>query len=56
MVIKDDVAEQRYVELGDSFKDRFVVKNGLTLDDKIAVTGVQKLSNGQKVKATEALE
>ena len=56
MVIKDDVAEQRYVELGDSFKDRFVVKNGLTLDDKIAITGVQKLNNGQKVKATEALE
>jgi len=56
MVIKDDVAEQRYVELGDSFKDRFVVKNGLTIDDKIAITGVQKLSNGQKVKATEALE
>ena len=56
MVIKDDVAEQRYVEIGDNFKDRFVVKNGLTLDDKIAVTGVQKLSNGQKVKATEALE
>lgn len=56
MVIKDDVAEQRYVELGDSFKDRFVVKNGLTADEKIAITGVQKLSNGQKVKATEALE
>ncbi len=56
MVIKDDVAEQRYVELGDSFKDRFVVKNGLTTEDKIAITGVQKLSNGQKVKATEALE
>ena len=56
MVIKDDMAEQRYVELGDSFKDRFVVKNGLTLDDKIAITGVQKLSNGQKVKAAEALE
>ena len=56
MVIKDDVAEQRYVELGDSFKDRFVVKNGLTTEDKIAITGVQKLSNGQKVKAAEALE
>ena len=56
MVIKDGVAEQRYVEIGDSFKDRFVVKNGLTTEDKIAITGVQKLSNGQKVKATEALE
>ena len=56
MVIKDDVAEQRYVELGDNVKDRFVVKNGLTLEDKIAITGVQKLNNGQKVKATEALE
>ncbi len=56
MVINEDVAEQRYVELGDAFKDRFVVKNGLTVQDKIAITGVQKLSNGQKVKATEALE
>ena len=26
----------------------------LTLQDKIAITGVQKLSNGQEVKATEA--
>lgn len=56
MIIKDGVAEQRYVEVGDTFKDRFVIKNGLTLQDRIAITGVQKLSNGQKVKATEALE
>ena len=56
MVIKDGIAEQKYVELGDTFKDRFVVKSGITTDDKIAITGVQKLSNGQKVKATEALE
>ncbi len=56
MVVKDGVAEQRYVEIGDSIKDRFVINNGLSLDDKIAITGVQKLSNGQKVKATEALE
>ena len=54
MVINGDIAEQRYVEIGDTFKDRFVVKNGLKADDKIAITGVQKLSNGQKVKATEA--
>lgn len=54
MVIKDGIAEQRYVEIGDSIKDRFVVNNGLNADDKIAITGVQKLSNGQKVKATEA--
>lgn len=56
MVIDNGVAEQKYVELGDTFKDRFVVKSGLTVDDKIAITGVQKLSNGQKVKAAEALE
>lgn len=54
MVIKDDIAEQKYVELGDTFKDRFVVKSGITTNDKIAITGVQKLSNGQKVKVTEA--
>ncbi len=56
MVIKDGIAEQKYVELGDAFKDRFVVKSGITTNDKIAITGVQKLSNGQKVKVTEALE
>lgn len=56
MVINDGIAEQKYVELGDAFKDRFVVKSGITTNDKIAITGVQKLSNGQKVKATEALE
>ncbi len=54
MVINGNIAEQRYVELGETFKDRFVVKSGLTEEDKIAITGVQKLSNGQKVKATEA--
>ncbi|MBQ2312881.1 MAG: efflux RND transporter periplasmic adaptor subunit, partial [Elusimicrobiaceae bacterium] len=56
MVINDGIAEQKYVKLGDAFKDRFVVKSGITTNDKIAITGVQKLSNGQKVKATEALE
>lgn len=56
MVVNNGIAEQRYVELGDTFKDRFVVKSGITTGDKIAITGVQKLSNGQKVKATEALE
>lgn len=56
MVINDGVAEQKYVEIGDTFKDRFVVKSGITTNDKIAITGVQKLSNGQKVKVTEALE
>lgn len=54
MVINGDIAEQKYVEIGDTFKDRFVIKNGLNLQDKIAITGVQKLSNGQKVKAAEA--
>ena len=56
MVINDGIAEQKYVEIGDTFKDRFVVKSGITTNDKIAITGVQKLSNGQKVKAAEALE
>ena len=56
MVIKDGIAEQRYVEIGENIKDRFVIKSGLTTDDKIAITGAQKLSNGQKVKATEALD
>ncbi len=55
MVIKNGIAEQKYVELGDTFKDRFVVKNGVTTKDKIAITGVQKLTNGKKVKTTEAL-
>ena len=56
MVVKDGVAEQRYVDIGETFKDRFVIKNGLKANEKIAITGVQKLSNGQKVKAAEALE
>ena len=54
MVIHDGVAEQRYVDVGDAFNDRFIIKSGLNLNDKIAITGVQKLSNGQKVKAAEA--
>ena len=56
MVINDGIAEQRYVDIGETFKDRFVVTNGLKADEKIAITGVQKLSNGQKVKTAEALQ
>ncbi|MBO7605950.1 MAG: efflux RND transporter periplasmic adaptor subunit, partial [Elusimicrobiaceae bacterium] len=54
MVVNDGIAEQRYIEVGETFKDRFVVTNGLKADETIAITGVQKLSNGQKVKVAEA--
>ncbi len=51
VVTPDNIAEQRRVELGEVFGDMQVVKSGLKDDDKVIIQGLQKVQNGQKVKA-----
>ncbi|MBR2033664.1 MAG: efflux RND transporter periplasmic adaptor subunit [Alphaproteobacteria bacterium] len=52
MIVNDqDIAEQRRVELGDIIEDKQVVLSGLNADDKVIVQGLQKVREGQKVKA-----
>lgn len=52
MVVNDqDIAEQRRVELGEIIEDKQVVLSGLNANDKVIVQGLQKVREGQKVKA-----
>ena len=52
MVVTDDnIAEQRRVILGDVVEDQQVVLEGLGADDKVIVQGLQKVREGQPVKA-----
>ncbi len=52
MVVTDDgIAEQRRVELGEIIGDKQVVLSGLNADEKVIIQGLQKVREGQKVKA-----
>ena len=51
MVVKDNIAEQRRVTLGDTIGTKQIVKSGLTAEDKVIVQGLQKVANGTKVSA-----
>ena len=54
MVVNDeDIAEERRVLLGDIIEDKPVVTDGLTADDRVIIQGLQKVTNGQKVKVGE---
>lgn len=50
-VNENNVAEQKRVVLGDVIGDSQAVLEGLDKDDKVIVQGLQKVSNGQTVKA-----
>lgn len=52
---EDGVAEQKRVVLGDIIGTEQIVESGLNADDKVIIQGLQKVSNGQKVKASEIL-
>lgn len=53
MVVDDNnVAQQRYIQLGDSYEDNYIVNSGIEPGEKIVISGVQKVSNGQSVKST----
>lgn len=51
MIVKDNIAEQRRVTLGDTIGTKQIVKSGLTAEDKVIVQGLQKVANGTKVSA-----
>ena len=54
MVVNDeDIAEERRVLLGDIIEDKQVVTDGLTAGDRVIIQGLQKVTNGQKVKVGE---
>jgi membrane fusion protein (multidrug efflux system) len=49
-VIKpDNTAEYRTVELGESYGQLWIIENGVSLGERVALTGLQKLHNGMKV-------
>lgn len=52
MVVEDNIAEQRRVVLGDMIGDRQVVLEGVKPEDKVIIQGLQKVKNGQAVKAS----
>ncbi len=52
MTVNDDnVTEQKRVVLGDVIEDSQIVLEGLSGDDKVIIQGLQKVKDGQNVKA-----
>lgn len=49
-VIKDGHAEQRLVQTGQTEGDLIVVKNGVKADERVATSGLERLSDGVAVK------
>lgn len=47
---KDDVVEQRKVELGQQVGDLRVIEKGITADDRILISGVMTVVPGQKIE------
>lgn len=52
IVNNEDIAEQRRVELGDVMGEKQIVLDGVTAGEKVVIQGLQKIKNGQKVKAS----
>ena len=50
VVDKDDVAHQREIVIQNELEDRFVIKKGVDVDDKIVVEGVRLVHDGDKVE------
>ncbi len=51
VVNEDNIAEQRRVVLGDPVEDYQIVMEGLKPEEKVIIQGLQKVKNGQEVKA-----
>jgi RND family efflux transporter MFP subunit len=49
-VIKDGHAEQRLVQIGQTEGDLVVIKNGVAVDEVVATTNLEQLSDGVPVK------
>ena len=50
VVDKDDVAHQREIEVQNELDDIFVIKTGLSVDDKIVLEGIRQIRDGDKVE------
>ena len=50
VVGKDDVVHQREIVVQHELEDIFVIKSGLTVDDKIVLDGVRQVRDGEKVE------
>ena len=55
VVGEDNIAEQRRIVLGDVAGDKQIVKQGLKAGESVVVQGINKVQNGQQVKATPVL-
>ena len=51
-VNKDNVVEQRKVEIGPPVGELRVIESGLKPDDRVVVTGIMRAIPGQKVDPT----
>ena len=51
-VNQENIAEQKYVKLGDVVEDNQVVLSGLNESDRVIVQGLQRVKNGSKVNPT----
>ena len=52
VVDDNDIATQRRVVLGDVVGENQIVMDGLALDEKVVIQGLQKVSDGQKVRSS----
>lgn len=52
-VNKDNKVEQRTLETGETYGDKWLVLNGLHNGDRLIVEGSAKVTSGQTVKAVE---
>ena len=56
VVNENDIAEQKYIDTGASVDDNFIIRSGINEGDRIIISGVQKVTNGQKVKPAEVIK
>lgn len=50
VVDKDDVAHQREIDVQDELEDIYVLKGGISVDDKIILEGIRQVRDGDKVE------
>ena len=49
VITPDSTAQYRRVEVGEKYGSQWIIESGLQQDEMVALTGVQKLRNGEKV-------
>lgn len=53
-VKEDDTVEQRFIEVGRTVGDQWLVLSGLSAGDRLVVEGLQKIRPGAQVTAVPA--